>query len=76
MICVYCDGEILRMTLDELKDSKLNVVVNKTNGYSLDWQEVHPFSEAKIRNVCGVPTVWCTRDPLGEVKGSSSVSFS
>lgn len=65
------------MTLAELKATGWNVIVNKTNGYSHDWQEIHPFDEKHIRSVGGQPTIWCTTKPATTfVQGSSIVSFS
>lgn len=76
MIKVYCDDEVLMMTLSQLKKSKLNVIQNETNGYSHDWKEVFPFTEDKIKNIQGQQTIRCTRKPVGPVIGSSIVSFS
>lgn len=76
MMTVYCDGQMHKMTLNELKEKGWNVVVNKTNGYSHDWEEVYPFDESLIKNIGGIPTIWCTTKPIGRVMGSSVVSFS
>jgi hypothetical protein len=76
MITVYLDGEFLKLSLEELEKSGYNVIVNKTNGYSHDWQEVVEFDSKLIRNVGGVETIWCTKKPIGFVDGSSQVSFS
>lgn len=73
MITVYLDGEILKMTLEDLILRNYNVVVNKTNGYSHDWQEVVKFNPFLIHNG---REIWCTKKEIGFVKGSSILSFS
>jgi len=72
LITVYLDGVKLKMNQNTLMKRKYNIVVNRTNGYSHDWQEIVPFSMTYVKN----RTVYCTVKPTGEVKGSSVVSFS
>ena len=75
-ITVYFERSMHKMTTEQIKESGWNVLVNKTNGYSLDWQESVPFDEKYIRNIGGSPTIYCTSKPLGLIQGTSSVSFS
>ena len=76
MIIVYCDGEMYKMTLKELKSKGWNVLVTKSNGYSHIWSEIFPFDKKYIKNVGGFKTIWCTTKQCGFEKGSSEVSFS
>lgn len=73
MITVYLDGKILKMTLEELIAKNYNVLVNKTNGYSHDWQEVVKFDPSLVQY--GIQ-IWCTIREVGFVYNSSVVSFS
>lgn len=74
-ITVYLEGKISKMTMEELKGSGLNVIVNRTNGYSHDWNDSEPFDEGHIQWKDTNPTVWCTKKPVGRIMGSSVVSF-
>ena len=76
IITVYCDGIMHKMTINELKQKKWNVVVLKTNGYSHDWEEIVPFDESLIQMVCGKQTIWCTTKDVNCKIQNSIVSFS
>jgi hypothetical protein len=76
IITVYCDGVMHKITINELKQKKWNVVVLKTNGYSHDWEEIVPFDESLIQIVCDKPTIWCTTKEVKQKIYNSVVSFS
>jgi hypothetical protein len=76
MITVYLDGDILKMSLTELKEKRYNVLVNKTNGYSHDWLTAVKFNSNLIQNVGGQETIWCTTKNIGLINNSSEVTFS
>ena len=73
-LLVYNDGEILNLTVKELKQLKLNVIVNKTNGYSHDYSMVVKYHKKYIRNVGGKKTLWTTKKAIGKLPNSSTVS--
>jgi len=75
---VYLDGEYLgEMDSDQViqlvEEDQLNVLVNKTNGYSHDWQAVEKFDKEK--HLTG--RIYLTKNKEdGMVQGTSTVSFS
>ena len=75
-ITVYFKGEMFKMTLKELRAKGWNTLVNKSNGYSHDWQEGKKFEKTDIEIIGGVKTIWCTDKGTGFIQGTSSVSFS
>lgn len=66
------NGKFTDMTAEQIKDTDLNVLCDKTNGYSHDWQEVEAFNPEKHTN----RIIFLTDKPIGRVMGSSVVSFS
>jgi cystathionine beta-lyase family protein involved in aluminum resistance len=71
------------MTIKEIKEQGLNIVLSKDNGYSHFWTEIVPFNKKHIFYTVDLVTgkrfknLYCTRKKsFGGVKGSSVVSFS
>ncbi|MBK9723309.1 MAG: hypothetical protein IPO78_17235 [Saprospiraceae bacterium] len=74
---VYLDNNYLgKMNIAQIikkaNSEKLNVIINKSNGYSHDWQEVVDFSI----DIFHEPHIYLTHKPIGRIFGSSIVSFS
>jgi hypothetical protein len=71
-------------TLDKILKSKLNVIVNKSNGYSHSWMEIenYSFDKHSQKRKCpftkneSLDILFLTDKPTGKIKNSSQISFS
>lgn len=73
---VYLNGNHYEMSFDQIlnftTENNLRVIVNKTNGFSHDWQVVEDASIGNLKDT----HIYLTDKPIGRLMGSSSISFS
>ena len=71
-------------TIAQIKESGLNVLVNKSNGYSHSWMEIenYSFDKHSQKRKCpftkneSLDILFLTDKPTGKIKNSSQISFS